>query len=55
MVFVSCFGVKALVMVHFMFVYYTLVQFGLLSGHLLGSMTALITLDMPNMLQNLIP
>ena len=34
---VSCFGVRFSVMFHFMFVHYTLVQFGLLSGHLLGN------------------
>ena len=37
MVSVSCFGVRFSVMFHFMFVHYTLVQFGLLSGHLLGN------------------
>ena len=37
MVSVSCFGVRVSVMFHFMFVYHTLVQFGLLSGHLLGN------------------
>ena len=36
MVSVSCFGVRVSVMFHFMFVHYT-VQFGLLSGHLLGN------------------
>ena len=35
MVSVSCFGVRVSV-IHFMFVHYTLVRFGLLSGHLLG-------------------
>ena len=42
MVSVRCFGVRVSVMFHFMFVHYTslyviilLVQFGLLSGHLL--------------------
>ena len=33
---VSCFGVRVSVMFHFMFVNYTFVQFGLLSGHFLG-------------------
>ena len=37
MVSVSCFGVRVSVMFDFMFVHYTLVQFGLLSGHLLGN------------------
>ena len=37
MVSVSCFGVRVSVMFHFMFVHNTLVQFGLLSGHLLGN------------------
>ena len=37
MVSVSCFGVRLSVMFHFMLVHYTLVQFGLLSGHLLGN------------------
>ena len=36
MVSVSCFGVRVSMMFHFMFVHYTLVQFGLLSGHLFG-------------------
>ena len=36
MVSVSCIGVRVSVMFHFMFVHYILVQFGLLSGHLLG-------------------
>ena len=35
MVSVSCFGVS--VMFHFMFVHYMFIQFGLLSGHLLGN------------------
>ena len=34
MVSVSCFGVRVSVMFHFMFVHYTLVQFGVLSDHL---------------------
>ena len=34
---VSCFGVRVSMMFHFMFVHYILVQFGLLSGHLLGN------------------
>ena len=38
MVSVSCFGFRVSVMFHFMFVHYILlVQFGLLSGHLLGN------------------
>ena len=37
MVSVSCFGVRFSVMFHFMFVHYSLIQFGLLSGHLLGN------------------
>ena len=40
MVSVICFGVRVSVMFHFMFVHYTfsyIVQFGLLSGHLLGN------------------
>ena len=37
MVFVSCFGVRVSVMSHFMFSIIPLVQFGLLSGHLLGN------------------
>ena len=37
MVSVSCFGVKVSVMFHFMGVIILLVQFGLLSGHLLGN------------------
>ena len=37
MVSVSCFGVRFSVMFHFMFVLILLVQFGLLSGHLLGN------------------
>ena len=32
---VNCFGVRVSVMFHFMFDHYTLVQFGLPSGHLL--------------------
>ena len=35
MVSVSCFGVRVSVMFNFMFVHYILVQFGLMSGHLL--------------------
>ena len=35
MVSVRCFGVRVSVMFHFMFVHYLIVQFGLLSGHLL--------------------
>ena len=35
MVSVSCFGVRVLVMFHFMFVHYTLSSVGLLCGHLL--------------------
>ena len=34
---VSCFGVRVSVMFQFMFVIILLVQFGLLSGHLLGN------------------
>ena len=37
MVSVSCFGVRVSVMFHFMFFIILLVQFGLLSGHLLGN------------------
>ena len=37
MVSVSCFGVRFSAMFHFMFVLILLVQFGLLSGHLLGN------------------
>ena len=37
MVSVSCSGVRVSVMFYIMFVHYTLVQFGLLSGHLLGN------------------
>ena len=37
MVSVSCFGVRVSVMFQFMFVIILLVQFGLLSGHLLGN------------------
>ena len=37
MVSVSCFGVRVSVMFHFMFVIIFLVQFGLLSGHVLGN------------------
>ena len=37
MVPVRCFGVRVLVMFHFMFVNILLVQFGLLSGRLLGN------------------
>ena len=37
MVSVSCFGVRVSVMFHFIFVLILLVQFGLLSGHLLGN------------------
>ena len=37
MVSVSCFGVRVSVMFQFMFVHYILVQYGLLSGHLLGN------------------
>ena len=38
MVSVSCFGVRFSVMFHFMFLFIILlVQFGLLSGHLLGN------------------
>ena len=40
MVSVSCFGVRVLVMFHFMFVIILLVQFGLLRGHLLGNSSA---------------
>ena len=36
MVSVNCFGVRVSVMFHFMFVLILLVQFGLLSGHLLA-------------------
>ena len=35
MVSVSCFGVRVSLMFHFMFVHYTFVKFGFLSGHLL--------------------
>ena len=34
---VSCFDVRVSVMFHFMFVHYILIQFGLLSGNLLGN------------------
>ena len=37
MVSVSCFGVRFSVMFHFMLFIILLVQFGLLSGHLLGN------------------
>ena len=37
MVTVAYFGVGVSVMFHFMFVHYTLVRFGLLSGNLLGN------------------
>ena len=37
MVSVSCFGVRVSVMFHFMLFIILLVQFGLLSGHLLGN------------------
>ena len=37
MVYVSCFGVRVSAMFHFMFAIILLVQFGLLSGHLLGN------------------
>ena len=37
MVYVSCFGVRVSVMFHFMFFIILIVQFGLLSGHLLGN------------------
>ena len=37
MVSASCFGVRVSVMFRFMFVHILLVQFGLLSGHLLGN------------------
>ena len=37
MVSVRCFGVRVSVMFHVMFVHYTSVQYGLLSGHLLGN------------------
>ena len=36
MVYVACLGVKVSVMFHLIFVHLLLVQFGLLSGHLLG-------------------
>ena len=41
MVSVACFGVRVSVMFRFMFVLYTLVRFGLLSGHLLGNICQL--------------
>ena len=34
---VACFSVRVSVMFQLMFIYYTLVRFGLLSGHLLGN------------------
>ena len=37
MVAVACFGVRVSAMFHLMFVHYTLVRFGLLSGHLFGN------------------
>ena len=44
MVSVSCFGVRVSVMFHFMCLIILLVQFGLLSGHLLGNSYCILSI-----------